>query len=43
LNTYKFLENGAFWAICLLALMMFLGSVVHIPEVVTGLVGVVVI
>lgn len=43
LNTYRFLENGAFRAICLLALMMFLGSVVHIPEVITGLIGVVVI
>lgn len=43
LNTYRFLENGAFRAICLLALMMFLWSIVHIPEVITGLIGVVVI
>ena len=43
LNVYKYLENGAFWAICTLAFMMFLGSVIHIPEIITGLIGIVVI
>ena len=43
LNAYKYLENGAFWAIFLLALMMFLGAMVHIPEVIVGLIGIVVI
>ncbi len=40
---YKYLENGAFWAICSLALLMFLGTIIHIPEVFTGLIGIVVI
>ena len=35
LRAYKYLEHGAFWAICLLALMMFLGAIAHIPEVIT--------
>jgi hypothetical protein len=43
LNMYKYLENGAFWAICSLALLMFLGTIIHIPEVFTGLIGIVVI
>lgn len=43
LSTYRYLENGAFWAICILALMMFLGTIVHVPEVLTWLIGIVVI
>ena len=43
LNTYKYLENGAFWAICILAMMMFLGTIVYVPEVLTWLIGIVVI
>lgn len=43
LNMYRYLENGAFWAICSLALMMFLGTIIHIPEVFTWLIGIVVI
>lgn len=43
LQAYKYLEHGAFWAICLLALMMFCGAIIHIPEVITWLVGVLVI
>ncbi len=39
LASYRYLEHGAFYAIIALALMMFLGAVVHIPEVVTGLIG----
>jgi hypothetical protein len=43
LASYRFLEHGAFWAIGALAALMFLGTVVDVPEVVTGLVGAVVI
>ncbi|MBI5445040.1 MAG: DUF475 domain-containing protein [Deltaproteobacteria bacterium] len=39
LATYRYLEHGAFYAIGALATIMFLGTVVHIPEVVTGLIG----
>ena len=43
LAAYRFLEHGAFWAIGALAAVMLLGVHVHIPEVVTGLVGAVLI
>ncbi len=36
-----YLEHGAHWAILGLALAMLLGLIVHIPEIVTGLVGIV--
>ncbi|MSQ01305.1 MAG: DUF475 domain-containing protein [Myxococcales bacterium] len=39
LTAYRYLEAGAFWAILALAVIMFLQPVVHIPEVVTGLIG----
>jgi hypothetical protein len=39
LASYRFLEHGAFYAIIALALMMFLDVIMHIPEVVTGLIG----
>ncbi len=39
LNQYRFLEHGALWAIFALAVIMFLNSVIHIPETVTGLIG----
>ncbi|HEX8987839.1 MAG TPA: DUF475 domain-containing protein [Rhodocyclaceae bacterium] len=39
LATYRYLEHGAFWAIGALAVVMFLGVSVHIPEAFTGLVG----
>ena len=39
LNAYRFLEHGAFWAVASLAIIMFLNTVYHIPEVATGLVG----
>jgi uncharacterized protein len=35
LTEYRYLEHGAFYAIIALALMMFAGAVVHIPEIVT--------
>lgn len=41
LNEYVYLEHGAHYAIGFLALVMLLGTVYHVPEVVTGLVGVV--
>lgn len=39
LASYRYLEHGAFYAIIALAVMMFLGTVQHIPEVFTGLIG----
>lgn len=39
LETYRYLEHGAFWAIGALAAVMFAGVAFHIPEAVTGLVG----
>lgn len=38
LTEYRYLEHGAFYAIIALALMMFAGAVVHIPEIITWLV-----
>jgi hypothetical protein len=39
LASYRYLEHGAFYAIIVLAVMMFLNAVNHIPEVITGLIG----
>ncbi len=39
LGTYRYLEHGAFYAIIALAVMMMVGAYVHIPEVITGLIG----
>lgn len=39
LSEFRYLEHGAFWAIGALAVIMFLGVVVHVPEVITGLIG----
>lgn len=39
LDAYEFLEHGAFYAVAALALIMFLGTIVHIPEILTGLIG----
>ena len=39
LSEYRFLEHGAFYAIGALALIMFAGTIQHIPEVFTGLIG----
>lgn len=39
LASYRYLEHGAFYAIIALAVIMFLNAVMHIPEVVTGLIG----
>ncbi|AYF04137.1 DUF475 domain-containing protein (plasmid) [Paracoccus yeei] len=39
LAQYRYLEHGAFYAIIMLSLIMFLQSFVRIPEVITGLGG----
>lgn len=39
LNTYRYLEHGAFWAIGALATIMLVEVHVNIPEAVTGLLG----
>jgi len=44
LQTYTYLEHGAFWAIGALSLIMYLSAAGnHIPEVVSGTVGLVLI
>lgn len=43
LNHFLYLEHGAFWAIGALAAMMLLGVYIEVPEVVTGLIGAVII
>lgn len=37
LNKYKYLEHGAFWAIFALAAIMFLGTLFHVSETITGI------
>lgn len=39
LDEYHFLENGAFWAILSLAVIMFVGINHEVPEMITGLLG----
>ena len=39
LASYRYLEHGAFWAIIALGVIMFLKTIIHVPEVVTGLIG----
>lgn len=43
LAEYRYLEHGAFWAILALGAIMFLGLFVEVPEVITGLIGAVLI
>jgi uncharacterized protein len=43
LSEYRYLEHGAFYAILALAVIMYLNTFLHIPEVVTGLIGAVLI
>ncbi|WP_026088109.1 DUF475 domain-containing protein [Bartonella rattaustraliani] len=40
---YRYLEHGAFYAILLLAVIMYLQTILPVPEVLTGLVGVCII
>lgn len=39
LAQYRYLEHGAFYAILILSVIMFCQTLVHIPEVITGLGG----
>ncbi|WP_086995221.1 DUF475 domain-containing protein [Rhizobium sullae] len=39
LTHYRYLEHGAFYAILILAIIMYVQTLFHIPEVVTGLAG----
>jgi hypothetical protein len=39
LESYRYLEHGAFYAIGALAFIMMLGTLVHIPDAITGLIG----
>ncbi|MGA1803731.1 DUF475 domain-containing protein [Rhizobium sp. HT1-10] len=39
LAEYRYLEHGAFYAILILAVIMFVQTLTHIPEVITGLGG----
>ena len=39
LAEYRYLEHGAFYAILILSVIMYCQTLVHIPEVITGLGG----
>ena len=39
LTEYRYLEHGAFYAIIALGVIMFLKTIMHIPEAITGLIG----
>ncbi|MFV0492523.1 MAG: DUF475 domain-containing protein [Pseudorhodobacter sp.] len=39
LTQFRYLEHGAFWSILILSGIMFLQTIWHIPEIVTGLLG----
>jgi len=43
MSEYRFLEHGAFYAILALAVIMYINTFAHIPEVITGLIGAVLI
>ena len=43
LSEYRYLEHGAFYAILALSVIMFMQTLVHIPETITGLGGAVLI
>jgi len=43
LTQFRYLEHGAFYAILILSIIMYAQSLVHVPEVLTGLVGAVTI
>jgi len=40
LDQYVYLEHGAHYAIGILALIMFISIKYHVPEIVTGLIGI---
>ncbi|PIL13796.1 hypothetical protein P775_27925 [Puniceibacterium antarcticum] len=39
LAEFRYLEHGAFWSILILSVIMFAQTLVHVPEVITGLLG----
>ncbi|MEK1889475.1 MAG: DUF475 domain-containing protein [Phyllobacterium sp.] len=39
LGQYRYLEHGAFYAILVLAVIMYCQTLIHIPEVITGMIG----
>lgn len=39
MSEYRYLEHGAFYAILALAMIMYINTFAHIPEVITGLIG----
>jgi len=39
LSKFQYLEHGAFYAMGSLALTMFLGAIMHVPEILTGVIG----
>ena len=39
LKQFLYLEHGAHWAIGVLAILMFVSTFHHVPEVITGLLG----
>ena len=43
LKNYPYLEHGAHWAIGFLALIMFVSTNIEVPEVVTGLTGLIIV
>ena len=43
LKQYLYLEHGAHWAIGFLALIMFCSTIYEVPEVVTGLTGLIIV
>ena len=43
MSEYLYLEHGAFYAILALAVIMYINTFAHIPEVITGLIGAVLI
>ena len=43
MSEYRYLEHGAFYAILALAVIMYINTFAHIPEVITGMIGAVLI
>ncbi|AGH81054.1 hypothetical protein PCNPT3_05560 [Psychromonas sp. CNPT3] len=39
LEEYQYLQHGAFYAVIALAIIMFLKTFIHVPEILTGLIG----
>lgn len=39
LAAFRYLEHGAFWSILILSVIMFAQTMMHVPEVITGLLG----